>query len=194
MSCIGALGLSVSCAALALVMFFRYKQVAYVIKQYGQMHWAGFNYWTFVLGLVSAFGGNGVAAFQYHHAHVPHLVFATMFFLGGVVHINLVARMDRAIGTLTDVQPDTVRARTVIAVLSVATFCVYMAAQFVRGPHRPTFQSLAAAFEITTAILFLLFFGTYIAGFNALRFTLVVTATGARQPLHSINTNLLGTV
>ena len=47
-----------------------------------------------ILAVFTSVGCSGVAAFQQHLYLVAHLVFAGMFFISGVVYINMIAYME----------------------------------------------------------------------------------------------------
>jgi hypothetical protein len=93
MSCIGALGLmfgSILLLVCSFLIFIRNKD----LMRSGDMTSRRLNRIAAALGVLSAVGCSGVAAFPQHVYLAVHLVFAGMFFFSGVIYINMIAYME----------------------------------------------------------------------------------------------------
>jgi len=166
-SCIGALGLSITAFTMVLIV-----SVKYLIGKFNilndpyssdekRRHIT--NKACLALGLISAFGMNGVAAFQYHNAPIPHIVFATLFFLFGVVYLLVQTYVDSITKSLAR---GMMIFRRIISITSLLFFIPYLVFQFF---SKPIYQNVAAAFEILSAGTFFLYFITYFYEFSQLK-------------------------
>jgi hypothetical protein len=93
MSCIGSLGLmfgSILLLVCSFLIFMRNKD----LMRSGDMTSRKLNRAALVLAVLTAFGCSGVAAFQQHLYLIVHLVFAGLFFISGVVYINVIVYME----------------------------------------------------------------------------------------------------
>jgi hypothetical protein len=99
-SCIGALGLSLAAVLMIATMGIRHVIVAERQRLVtGGTRAVRISKTAVVLGWVSAAGLLGVAAFQYVHQPIVHLIFVGVLFLCGAVHLGLLSYVDDAIGS-----------------------------------------------------------------------------------------------
>ncbi|KAF2069897.1 hypothetical protein CYY_008783 [Polysphondylium violaceum] len=166
-SCIGALGISITSFILVLIIFVKYLIGKFNIlndpytQDEKRRHIT--NKACLGLGLISAFGMNGVASFQYHNAPIPHIVFATLFFLFGVVYLLIQTYMD----SITKSLPRGMMIfRRINSIASLFFFIPYLVFQFF---EKAIYQNIAAAFEILSAATFFLYFITYFYEFSQLK-------------------------
>jgi len=162
---IGTLGLSIASSLWFFVVIIRLKYTEWVILDNCQKlgdkanGLNNLNWINFIAGMLSGLSLSGVAAWQIHAQHVVHYAFATVFFISGLLTLVTNTVLDHKIYYA----PRYIRVlRTVLTVLAifcfiggVLTFSLY---EYIDGD---IFHNLAASFEISTSVVYLLYLLSY---------------------------------
>ncbi|KYR00078.1 hypothetical protein DLAC_03225 [Tieghemostelium lacteum] len=196
-SCIGTLGLSITSFIMVLVTFIKYLITKFNIDNdpytgslrdntsHIEQKRHRLNILSISIGILSAFGMLGVASFQYRNAGIVHLIFATMFFLGGVSYMIVQTYLD----SILALERKVLICRKIMTVASIFLFFPYLILQFVNGEYRSTFQNVSAVFEISSALTLFLYFITYFYEFSQLKLHIDFTYPQSTSRVPSYNPN-----
>ncbi|EFA81095.1 hypothetical protein PPL_05931 [Heterostelium album PN500] len=175
-SCIGTLGLSVTSWVMVFIIFIKQSITKFMINNspftssfdtfWTDSRKEAFNKITSITGTISAFSLTGVASFQYKNLPIPHIIFALLFFFGGLAYIILQTILDYNISSFSR---NMIRLRIFLSGLCLAFIIPYAILQFI---DEYWFSNISALFEILSAATLFVYFMTYIHEFGQFEMSL----------------------
>jgi len=185
---IGTLGLTTTLSFLAVIIFLKHKIVKKQLR--GRVFMRTHRVAT-LLGMMSIFCGNGVAAFQHQWHAAAHNSFATGFFFLGMIHVVLETVLDYTLQLSTSF---TRKLRAIIAlvlILCVTMFLGLMGYVLVYPVEDEyvlmLFKNVAAAFEVGAFICFVIWFGSYYMLLKSSQFELHVVTSANLEAVEEIH-------
>mmetsp|Transcript_15155 Transcript_15155/g.26703 ORF Transcript_15155/g.26703 Transcript_15155/m.26703 type:complete len:560 (-) Transcript_15155:3170-4849(-) len=173
---VGTLGLTTTLMLLSNIVFVKHKLVK---KSLRARKWMRTHRIATLVGMLSTFCGNGVAAFQYQFQPAAHNTFAACFFVFGMIHVVLETWLD-VYHELS--APTTRRFRLFIAILLILCVLAFLGPMtyvlIYEDSLTPGYvrwlKDVAACFEVIAFACLVAWFSTYYSTLKSSKFALHV--------------------